>query len=74
MIPNFEISFTNAPKLVLPELFITLIEILKLPNFGLRDEIILLISQSLAQSESSQQRLLCLKLFEVAMGPANFSR
>ena len=74
MLPNFEISFKNAPKLVLPELFITLIEILKLPNFGLRDEIILLISQSLAKSESSQQRLLCLKLFEVAMGPANFSR
>jgi len=69
LIPNFEISFKNAPKLVLPELFFTLIEILKLPNFGLRDEIILLISQSLAQSESSKQRLLCLQFLEVAMGP-----
>lgn len=49
-----------APKPVLPEMFLTVIEILKLPNFGLRDGLISLMVNKLAFGECPAQRLQCL--------------
>lgn len=57
---KFAVSFVDAPKPVLPELLLTILEVLKLPNNGLRDEMIMLIINRLALSDSSPQRLLCL--------------
>lgn len=59
---------------MIPELLLTLIEILKLPNNGLREETLSLITNHMALSDSSVQRIICLQLLESTMEHNHFSR
>ena len=58
----------------MPELLRTIIAVLKLPNTGLRDEAMSLVTNHLALSESSLSRLTAVQLLELVSAEQHFSR
>lgn len=67
LLNEFQVCFVSSPKPVIPSIVSCIIEILKTPVLGLRDEMLSILTQDLAMSKSSLQRLICLDVMKEAM-------
>ena len=67
LLNEFQVCFVSSPKPVIPAIIACVLQILKSPVLGLRDEMLTILTQDLAMSKSSLQRLICLDVMKEAM-------